>query len=459
MSFQALRQKVKKNKPLYACWHVVRSCKNAMTCKVRDIKARVNFKSERKLTHALVDGKINVGFVFAQVSSDWNKTEPIFLALKNDGRFNVTIIACPPWIGEKRVIFDDKSTNTNYQYFKTKEGYQNVNIIDAWLGYENYIDLRQFDFSYVFYNSPYFAFYPKSYHPKYVTKYTKICYTPYGYTLSKMFLPISSSWDEFRWFYCVYACSKGEKSYFDDRIKKKGTANLQRVAFCGFPRMHSFVAQKDANAPMWEFSKNKFRALWTPRWSTEDAIGGSNFLKYKDFMLELVKDNPDIDFVFRPHPLTFGNFIQTGQLTRTQADSYKAACNTNNSKLDESAEYASSFWRSSALITDFSSIIIEYLITELPIIFCTTKTNMEQPTEEFEKILSCCYIANSGEDIKRHLIQLKKGEDPLKEKRLIAIQEIFGDDIDKIPSRICDDLWQDHCDLYDKRKESREVTK
>lgn len=459
MSFQALRQKVKKNKPLYACWHVVRSCKNAMTCKVRDIKARVNFKSERKLTHALVDGKINVGFVFAQVSSDWNKTEPIFLALKNDGRFNVTIIACPPWIGEKRVIFDDKSTNTNYQYFKTKEGYQNVNIIDAWLGYENYIDLRQFDFSYVFYNSPYFAFYPKSYHPKYVTKYTKICYTPYGYTLSKMFLPISSSWDEFRWFYCVYACSKGEKSYFDDRIKKKGTANLQRVAFCGFPRMHSFVAQKDANAPMWEFSKNKFRALWTPRWSTEDAIGGSNFLKYKDFMLELVKDNPDIDFVFRPHPLTFGNFIQTGQMTKPQVDSYKVACDTNNSKLDETSEYAPTFWQSGVLITDFSSIIIEYFITEHPIVFCTTKTNMDQPTEEFEKMLSCCYIANSEEDIKKYLLQLKKGEDPLKEKRLIAIQEIFGDDIDKIPSRICDDLWQDHCDLYDKRKESREVTK
>ena len=445
--FHHLKHKLKKIRPLYACWKITRNYKNEMIHTARyiisDIKASANFKAEQRLTHALVDGKINVGFVFAQVTSDWNKTEPVFMALKNDSRFNITIVACPPWIGENRVIFGDKSTNTNYQYFKTKEGYQNVNVIDAWLGDENYIDLKKFDFSYIFYNSPYFVFYPKSYHPKYVSEYTKICYTPYGYTLSKMFYPISSSWDAFRWFYCVYACSKGEKEYFDGRIKKKGTANLQRVAFCGFPRMHSFVAQKDANSPVWKFSKNDFRVLWTPRWSTEDAIGGSNFLKYKDFMLELVKENSDVDFVFRPHPLTFGNFIQTGQMTRLQVDAYKAACNTNNSKLDEDADYASTFWNSSALITDFSSIIIEYLITGNPIVFCTTKTNMDQPTEEFEKILSCCYIADNGEDIKKYLLQLKKGEDPLKEKRLIAIKEIFGDDLEQLPNRICEDLYQD----------------
>lgn len=442
MSFQTLRQKAKKNKPLYACWCVVRDCKNTIVSKIRDDKARANFLAEQKLTHALVDGKINVGFVFSQDSSDFGKIEPVFLALANDSRFVVTLVCLPPWIGEDRKFYD-KTKNENYEFCKTKFTVENVKIIDGWLGGDKFVDLKIFDFSYVFFNSPYPHFSPKSYHPKVVSRYSKICYTPYGFTLSKMFLPISSSWDEFRWFYCVYACSKGEKSYFDDRIKKKGTANLQRVAFCGFPRMHSFVAQKDANAPMWEFSKNKFRALWTPRWSTEDAIGGSNFLKYKDFMLELVKDNPDIDFVFRPHPLTFGNFIQTGQMTKPQVDSYKVACDTNNSKLDETSEYAPTFWQSGVLITDFSSIIIEYFITEHPILFCTTKTNMDQPTEELEKMLSCCYIANSEEDIKKYLLQLKKGEDPLKEKRLMVIQEIFGYDLEQIPKRFVEDLYQD----------------
>lgn len=458
MSFQTLRQKAKKNKPLYACWCVVRDCKNTIVSKICDGKAKANFKAEQKLAHALVDGKINVGFVFSQDSSDFGKIEPVFLALANDSRFVVTLVCLPPWIGEDRKFYDN-SRNENYEFCKTKFADGNVKIIDGWLGGDKFVDLKIFDFSYVFFNSPYPHFSPKSYHPKVVSRYSKICYTPYGFTLSKIFRPISSGWEFFRWLYCCYCVSLDEKKFLDDRLVNAGTQTLQRNAFCGFPRIYGFAKQKNVESPVWDFSKNDFRVLWTPRWSTEDAIGGSNFLKYKDFMLELVKENPGIDFVFRPHPLTFGNFIQTGQLTRTQADSYKAACNTNNSKLDESAEYASSFWRSSALITDFSSIIIEYLITEHPIIFCTTKTNMEQPTEEFEKILSCCYIANSGEDIKRHLIQLKKGEDPLKEKRLIAIQEIFGDDIDKIPSRICDDLWQDHCDLYDKRKESREVTK
>lgn len=47
--------------------------------------------------------------------------------------------------------------------------------------------------------------------------------------------------------------------------------------------------------------------LWTPRWSTDPYIGGSNFFNYKDIMTRLVKQNKNILFIFRPHPLMFEN--------------------------------------------------------------------------------------------------------------------------------------------------------
>ena len=442
-----LKDRLKKNKILYTIW------KNGIG-KINDYQAKRNFKFERKIKHHLVNGKINVGFVITQGLSNWGKTEPVFLALKNDGRFQVTIICIPEWYGESRVQ-DKKLTNNTYNELIKMPNYKDIKIINGWKGDNNYEDIKKFDFSYVFYNSPYPCFLPKSYHPKYVSKFTKLCYTPYGFILSRIFYPIATHWNFFRWLYCCYCCSNLEKKYFDSRIQKAGTQKLQRIAFCGFPRIYQFLIKQNDQSTIWSFSKNRERVIWTPRWSTSDTICGSNFFKYKDFMLDLVHANTDIDFVFRPHPLTFGNFIQTGEMTGEEVDIYKRNCNTDNSKLDETAEYASTFWNSTALITDFSSIIIEYFITGKPIIFCTTPTNMDEPTEEFRKILSCCYIADNHTEIKKYLDLLHNGKDPLREQRLAAISDIFGNDLEHIPENIADDLYSD----WEKNNKYRSILK
>lgn len=433
---------MKKNNLLYRIVKPLLEIKGLCARKIRDYQAVRNFRSERKIYHPLINDKINVGFVITQNLSDWGKTEPIFFALKSDGRFEVTIICIPGWYGETRTL-DNKLTNDTYEELSKMLEYRDVNIVNGWKGGDDFVDLETFNFSYVFYNSPYPMFSPTMYHPKYVSKFTKLCYTPYGFILSKVFYPISASWDFYRWLYCCYCCSIEEKKYFDSRIKKAKTQKLQRIAFCGFPRIYQFLRKQNTESLVWSFSKNYERVIWTPRWSTNDSICGSNFFKYKDFFQELARRNIDIDFVFRPHPLTFGNFIQTGEMTREEVDFYKKKCNTDNSRLDETSEYASTFWQSTVLITDFSSVIIEYFITGKPIIFCTTKTNMDEPTEEFIKILSCCYIANNENEIKSYLEQLHAGMDSLKEKRQSVIGEIFGNDLEHIPEKIAEDLYLD----------------
>ena len=34
--------------------------------------------------------------------------------------------------------------------------------------------------------------------------------------------------------------------------------------------------------------------LWTPRWSTDPCVGGSNFFKYKETIWRLAENNQDI---------------------------------------------------------------------------------------------------------------------------------------------------------------------
>ena len=85
-----LKDRLKKNKILY-------KISKKWIEKINDYQAKRNFKFERKINHHLENGKINVGFVITQGLSNWGKTEPIFFALKNDGRFQLTIICIPEW--------------------------------------------------------------------------------------------------------------------------------------------------------------------------------------------------------------------------------------------------------------------------------------------------------------------------------------------------------------------------
>ena len=437
---------LKNNKLTSRFYSNLRDKKNEFKNIILDKNAIRNFKIERKQQHISSDGKIKVGFVLTQNIFDWGKIQPIIYALDKDERFDVTLLCVPDWYGAIIGSFteEDLNSNRNYEQCLKNYNFKNTKIVNAWLGKNKFVDLKAYNFSYVIYNSPYMQYTPDKYRPRTVSKYTKTCYTPYGFSISFMFIPISDSWDFYRWLYCVFCTSPGDKKIFEERAKKAGFIDYQKYPFLGFPRMFTFASFKETASTMWSFSRNQFRVLWTPRWSTDDAIAGSNFLKYKDFMIDLINRRKDIDFVFRPHPFTFGNFIKTGQMTEQQVRAYKKSCHTDNSRLDEISEFAATFWKSNLLVTDFSSIIIEYFFTGNPIIFCPTKTGMNEPSDEFERILSCCYFANNQIELEKYIIQLKNGIDPLLEKRKQAIKEMFGENIEEIPNRISTFLVEDY---------------
>ena len=136
-----------------------------------------------------------------------------------------------------------------------------------------------------------------------------------------------------------------------------------------------------------EKTSSAFRksVLWTPRWSTDPIVGGSNFFKYRHIIKKLIAENPDVLFVIRPHPLMFGNFLKTGEMSELDVQEFKEYCsNTNNVYLDENKEYSNTFWNSDILITDNSGLVPEYFITSKPIIYC--HSDIFVYTESFEKI-------------------------------------------------------------------------
>ena len=79
------------------------------------------------------------------------------------------------------------------------------------------------------------------------------------------------------------------------------------------------------------------RILWTPRWTTQERIGGSHFFEYKDLFLEFAEKygSEELKFAIRPHPLMFDHFVTEGQMTEQDVADYKAQLAAHDIELDE----------------------------------------------------------------------------------------------------------------------------
>ncbi len=96
----------------------------------------------------------------------------------------------------------------------------------------------------------------------------------------------------------------------------------------------------------------------------------SNFLEYASFFLILPKVYPEIDFVFRPHPLLFINLVTENFWSQDEVDTYiERISSYANVEYQAGGDYLETFVQSDALIHDCSSFMLEYLYTDKPACF------------------------------------------------------------------------------------------
>ena len=165
---------------------------------------------------------------------------------------------------------------------------------------------------------------------------------------------------------------------------------------------------------------------------TVKPIGGlllSNFLNYKDFFLELPKKYPEIDFIFRPHPLLFPNLLQYGFWTNEQVNLYLDQLLENeNVTYSTDGDYLELFAQSDGMIHDCGSFLAEYLYTEKPC--CYMLKNPFQIKKMFLPIGEDClnqhYKAYCADDITQFINEvILQEKDPIKENRVKFSQTVL----------------------------------
>lgn len=152
----------------------------------------------------------------------------------------------------------------------------------------------------------------------------------------------------------------------------------------------------------------------------------SNFLNNYDFILELPKKYPEVNFIFRPHPLLITTMINLGYWTQEQADDYIRKLEDMGVKYSYGGDYLKTFAESDALIHDCSSFVMEYLYTGKPCCFFAKKNYKDVFGTLGKACLKYYYLSFNREKICNFIenIVLKENDTLAKERQKFVAEKI-----------------------------------
>ncbi|WP_461810832.1 CDP-glycerol glycerophosphotransferase family protein, partial [Faecalimonas sp.] len=311
----------------------------------------------------------------------------------------------------------------------------------------NWVSLKELQPDYVFYQRPYEAYLPEIYRSKNVLEYAKTCYIPYA-----IFASISSAMNlEYergfaRNIYYHFVSNLELERLVKNKFSTTAKKGLRQVKYLGVPILESVLknVNKSENNEVWRnwgSKQGQLKVLWTPRWTIDEKLGGSHFFDYNDKFTTLVKDDKQIYFAFRPHPMAFDNYIKENLMSMEEVEKLKKEyVETSNMIIDNQKDYVNTFWGTDVLITDISSMMMEFFVTGKPIIFCGTNMALDSLHKE---VVDTLYSGTTWKEIEETLNNLKAGNDYLQEKRDQVIKKRFAN-MDKTSEKIVDAIENDY---------------
>ena len=360
--------------------------------------------------------RIHVVFV-CHMPAAWGKLRPVYSALKNDPAFHVTVVALP--YRHPNAARGDYKDGGMADYLRSEEAIEPVLGYNASTG--EWLDLQHFAPDYVFFQTPYDPF-PYPFTSDCVSAFARVCYVPYyGVLLYEGEVEnVTHPRGFFRNASLVFVAHQAERS---ELLKRFPDMDASSVFTVGCPAFERIQESQTASGRAWNLPRSpaSTRILWTPRWRTSE--GNCHFFDYKDYFMELARKNSDIDFLFRPHPLSLKHFAATGEFPQTEQDAMvKEYASLPNAGIDASGDYHDLFLSSDILVSDMSSMIAEYFLTGKPIVY----THRTDSFNHFGRELSAgLYWARNQTELDGLLRTLRRGDDPLKEKRQELIDNLY----------------------------------
>lgn len=126
----------------------------------------------------------------------------------------------------------------------------------------------------------------------------------------------------------------------------------------------------------------------------------SNFLRFPELIFDLNRMFPNIDFVFRPHPLLFTTLVNCGVWTQKMVDEYIERLSNEGIEYSFGGDYLHLFAECDAIINDCGSFTVEWLYTGKPGCFVQNpELSKRKLTKLMKKAMSHYEVVRNKEEI------------------------------------------------------------
>lgn len=313
--------------------------------------------------------------------------------------------------------------------FFEEKGYR---VICGYDKNKNPLDLHQFSPDILFYDIPKlygaagnFYFRLDQLNWEYLT-----CYVPYGLLMV----------DSFYYHYHTTCIRETWRFFLDTaasfkRVLADGEFSAFNTVLSGYPKFDDYNNGED-ELPL-KLQNNNPTIIYAPHHSLGVSNNFATFDLYKELMLEAVRKHPDINFVFKPHPLLpfqINRLYASGKVDFSQEDYRKYMEEWDglpNGICITKGDYIGIFKRSCCMITDCGSFIGEYFPSLNPCIYLFNPRKKYQEdvyTPLAAEILDTYYIVHSAEELGEAMEEVAfKGMDAKRESREKLFVKEFGD--------------------------------
>ncbi len=350
--------------------------------------------------------KIRVGFYIVEVFQYASIYEEM---LKSE--FFEPFIVIVPDFARKEInleVMNKVYDSLSSKYQAVYKGYNEQN--DEYIDFSDELDI-------VFFGNPYEVMaHPNHFIWHMLKKNILTCFQNYGYfaiTWCRTYIASSPFWNA-----CWRVFVDSYENYNDlimYNIRKGANAYIS-----GYAKMDKLASIEYKN-------KTRKQILLCPHHTINTKeLELSNFLKYSDLFLELPQLYPDVDFIFRPHPLLKYNLTKYWGESKTNKY-YDQIAAYSNAIYDNSEDYLETFANSDAMIHDCGSFTAEYLFTNKPCCYMLKKSDDIKKTflPMGQKCLDNYYKAFNKDDILNFIDNVViKGIDPMKSQRDKFLQEL-----------------------------------
>ena len=207
-----------------------------------------------------------------------------------------------------------------------------------------------------------------------------------------------------------YLLSQSLVDYFSPKMENKGR-NLYAV---GHPQLDFFYLNSIS-------PETNGYVIYAPHWTFGGrGLAYGTFEWNGQFILEFAQNHPEINWVFKPHPLLKKALVDSGFMNEEGVEKYYSAWENSGMKC-ESGDYLNLFAESYAMITDCGSFLTEYFLTKKPLIRILSGKSQEF-CPHCKQICDSYYETDSLDGLRNLLEEvILKKNDYLKSKREQAV--------------------------------------